>query len=308
MGPVSNDAQRVRAAQAGEPSAPVADAEQPGRQAGGESMAALNARGRPPQPGDKVGRFSCVGRVGADTLEKLQDLPSPSAEKGATFEARLLRRLEEGYDADDKHRPHLAPLFDYYANDVSAAEINDALRSGEPDRIAQVTDDVRAMRPMLTSVPVGEQFNRVLLQDGGWGQQPLDAQGLAQLKHQLAAAEPGTVIQEHGLMSTAPGATVHGEWEGEAGVQLVLTAAEKGVRTMGIGEDGHINDCVFPPGQKMVIQSFEEREVRRETIERNGEATTHRADMLVVQAGLLASEASGGDEPDHAPSDSDSEP
>jgi hypothetical protein len=307
MGPVSNDAQRVRAAQAGEPNAPVAEAEQPGRQPTGESMAGLSALGRPPQAGDKVGRFSCVGRVSAGTLEKLLHTPSPSAEKGATFAARMSRRLEEGYDADDRHRPHLAPLFDYYARDDSAAAFNDALRSGDPDRIAQVADDVRAMMPMLTSVPVGEQFNRVLLQDGGWGQQPLDAQGLAQLKHQLAAAEPGTVIQEHGLMSTAPGAAVHGEWEGEAGVQLVLTAAEKGVRTMGIGEDGHINDCVFPPGQKMVIQRVEEREVQRETIDPKGEATTHRA-MLVVQASLLASEAFGGNRPGCAPSDSESEP
>ncbi len=267
------------------------------------ALASLPGRGRPPASSgsEKIGRFSVVGRLDSNRLDKLANLSKPSTDKSCAFYDRVEKRMTAPTTVGARDE-----LFDYFARDARAAELNGALRSGDAAQIEQVADDVEAMMPMLTSVPVGMKFNRLLLTEGGWGQRPLDTQAFAEMERRLGAAEPGTVIREEGLMSTAPGDRTHGQWEGQPGIQLRLTAGEKGVRTMGVGADPEmVVDCVFPPGQQLVIVGTERSAVQLRD-GRRPDVALHTAEMLTVNAVLLQS-AAFGDHVLQAPSDSEPE-
>ncbi len=282
----------------------------------------LTALGRPPSSSgrEKIGYFSVLTKCDSGALEKLRNLPELSSKKNQAFLGRAEKRMAS---TDPKTADGKDALKDYFLSNKLTGRINSALRGVEPAKVetdvegsveatGTESDDepagpmsledaaswVRPMMPMLTSVPVGREFNRILSATEGCGSKPLGSADFAQMEHRLKSVEPGTVIREEGLMSTASGTKAHGEWNGERGIHLRLTAGEKGVRTMGIGVEDPV-DFVFPPGQRMVI-------LKTETAPVEQQSSSVKRDMLTVHAALLPT-AAFGDHELQAPSDSEPE-
>lgn len=171
----------------------------------GGGIAVLSALGRPPSQGapDKIGRFSVIGRVASadraelqrHQLEKKIRMPRMAATLACNFETKTHQRLAKRCTTTTPMTRCASPSTTSCAAGSPIWSLMEWKVSGRWHRCEPVC------RLVMSST--GCCCPQAMV----WGQDPLSADAFARMKTQLAAAPAGTVLQEHGLMSSRWGHT-----------------------------------------------------------------------------------------------------